>query len=140
MNKQTKASAAAMSGHPRPNGRFEGWKKTCDGAVEEQVIVALPGVFVAVRVIVFGAVKNVAGAPKLQAGMSTAPEGEAVIAADNVTAPAKPYVPATEMTHDADWPGWVILDVAFVQVCPGLTLNSGVPTPTVVEGETGLAL
>jgi hypothetical protein len=62
----------------------------------------LPVVAVALKVMVFGAVKFESGTPKLHVGKSTAPAGEAVTAQVRVTEPAKEFAPITVMRHVPD--------------------------------------
>jgi hypothetical protein len=85
------------------------------------------------NVIVCGAVKLTAGAPKLQDGRSTAFAGEALTPQVKVTAPLNAPAPVTVIKQDPDRPRLAIVIVAPVQ--PDATLIPEEPTVTVICGE-----
>jgi hypothetical protein len=88
-----------------------------------------------------GAVKFESGAPNEQVGASTAPVGDAVLAALKVTVPANPFAPVTVMSCVVDvWPGveTVIVAVPDAGVIESeeLMVMVSVPEVTVVPTES----
>ena len=82
--------AAAVHGQLRSNGWFDGRGRALDAAVVTTVSVALPVIWLEVKVIVFGAVKFKSGGPKLQLGKSTAFVSTVVTVQPRVTPPVNP--------------------------------------------------
>ena len=95
-SKPIKAVASPAKGNPRPEGRLDGRTKTPEAAVVLQVIVALPEVFDEVSAIML------LGENALHEGGLTAPLGEPVTAALNVTFSLEPLGPETVIAQVPD--------------------------------------
>ena len=134
MKKQTTERAAPVSGQSRRDGRLAGGPNSALEAVVVQVIVAVPVSDDVVSVIVPGAVKLESGAPKLQLGLSVAPDGPPLIWLVRVTVPVNEFASVTVNRHEPDPPGAEIVIVAE-QLVDVLTPADPTCTFTPVEVE-----
>ena len=131
VTKNIAANTAAMAvtrGQFGPRWRLAGRTKPL-AAVVLTVSVAVPVSDEGLNVIVCGAVKLTAGAPKLHDGRSTAFAGEELTPQVKVTAPLNAFAPTTVIKQEPDCPA---LEIMIVALQPVVTLRPEEPTVTVI--------